>query len=148
MSWRDLLLLYGVVGMACAVAVLRRASPRWGAASLASALLSVPLWPLWAPFALGVPPGSRGPASASRAEGDEAAPLARIERALAEAVDAVAGTPMSDVFSRGVAARIEAEVRRVASRLDELREIEVRTARDARESAQRVTDLVAQGAPE
>ena len=43
---RDLLLLYAFAGVACAIAVVRRGEPAWSAA------LTVPLWPLWAPFAL------------------------------------------------------------------------------------------------
>ncbi|HEY8041123.1 MAG TPA: hypothetical protein VIF15_15055 [Polyangiaceae bacterium] len=147
MSLRDLLLLYCVVGVACAIAVLRRA-PATTARSLASAAATVPLWPLWAPFALASSqPRPRPPRSGDAAPLDGGA-LARIERALAEAVDAVAGTPMSEVFTRAVAARIAAEVGRVAVRLDELRALERRTGLDADASARRLRDLEAQGAPE
>jgi hypothetical protein len=150
MSGRDLLLLYAAIGIACAIAVLRKAAVR-DASTIASAVVTVPLWPLWAPFALATRDGPRRAApSYASPEGDraEGGPLGRIDRALAEAVDAVAGTPMSDAFSKATAARIEAEVRRVASRLEELRALEARTARDAVASARRLQDLAAQGAPE
>src|SRR5260370_11103645 len=141
MSLRDLLLLYAVIGVACAVAVWRRA-PSTTVRVVASAAATVPLWPLWAPFALGVPrPTSRRPPA------DRSA-VARIEHALAEAVDAVAGTPMSDVFSRQVSTRIATEVGRVAARLDELCALAARTGFDAEASARRLRDLEARGAPE
>ena len=141
MSLRDLLILYGVVGIACAIAVLRR-TPAGGARAAASAVATVFVWPLWAPFALGAaaPRATRGaPAGGA---------LARIQRALDEAVSAVAGTPMSDAFSPKVAARIGDEVARVAARLDELSALTAGAGFDAEASAQRLRDLEASGAPE
>ena len=90
MSLRDLLGLYALIGIACAIAVFRRA-PSHGAGALFSALVTVPLWPLWAPFALAPSRAQR----TSRPEND--AIIARVERALADAVAAVADTPMSEV---------------------------------------------------
>jgi hypothetical protein len=144
MSLRDLLVLYGVVGVACAIAVLRRA-PSVGAHAVTSAVATVFVWPLWAPFALGNPP-PRAPA-ARPGQPDHAA-VARIERALAQAVHAVAGTPMSDVFSPKVAARISAEVARVAGRLEELRELTTRAGFDVDASARHLRELEERGAPE
>jgi hypothetical protein len=72
----------------------------------------------------------------------------RIGRALSDAVAAVAGTPISDVFSPKVAARIAAEVSRVASRLDELSALTAQAAFDAQASARHLRDLEARGAPE
>ncbi|HEY3818022.1 MAG TPA: hypothetical protein VGL81_12670 [Polyangiaceae bacterium] len=141
MSLRDLLLLYGIIGLACAIAVLRR-GPATGARAVTSAVATVFIWPLWAPFALGAakpPIPRRGPDSAS---------VGRIDRALADAVAAVAGTPMSEVFSPKTAARIAAEVARVASRLDELSALTTQAAFDAAASAQHLKDLEARGAPE
>lgn len=141
MSLRDLLVLYAVIGLACAIAVLRR-GPATGARAVTSALATVFVWPLWAPFALGAPrpvTPRRGPDSAS---------VGRIDRALAEAVAAVAGTPMSEVFSPKTAARIAAEVARVASRLEELSALTTQAAFDAKASAQHLKDLEARGAPE
>jgi hypothetical protein len=154
---RDLLALYAVVGIACGIAVLRRArstDPR----AVASAVAMVAVWPLWAPFALGtarvaaagppmghpnVPAGTAG-----RGVAPAPGPIARIERALDEAVAAVANTPMSDVFSPKVAARVGAEVVRVAARLDELDALIARAGFDAEASARRMRELEARGAPE
>jgi hypothetical protein len=140
-SLRDLLVLYGVIGIACAIAVLRRA-PATGARAVTSAVATVFVWPLWAPFALGTP----RPAHPPRGAGSGG--VARIERALADAVAAVAGTPMSDVFSPKIAARISAEVARVAARLDELSALTAQAAFDAQASAKHLKDLEARGAPE
>jgi hypothetical protein len=140
-SLRDLLVLYGVIGVACAIAVLRRA-PTTGARAVTSAFATVLVWPLWAPFALGAP----RPAAPRR--GPDSASVGRIDRALAEAVAAVAGTPMSEVFSPKTAARIAAEVARVAARLDELSALTTQAAFDAKASAEHLKDLEARGAPE
>jgi hypothetical protein len=141
-SLRDLLVLYGVVGLACAIAVVR-GSPAGGARALGSALATIFVWPLWAPFALG------GATSRSPHRGTApTAALSRIQRALDEAVSAVAGTPMSEAFSPKVAARIGAEVARVAARLDELSTLTARSGFDADASARRLRELEASGAPE
>jgi len=140
-SLRDLLVLYAVIGVACAIAVLRR-TPATGARAVTSAVATVFVWPLWAPFALGAPGNPAPP------RGPDSASVGRIDRALAEAVAAVAGTPMSEVFSQKTAARIAAEVARVAARLDELSALTTRAAFDAQASAQHLRDLEARGAPE
>lgn len=141
MSLRDLLVLYAVIGVACAIAVLRRA-PTTGAGAVTSALATLFVWPLWAPFALG------GAKPAVSRRGPDAASVGRIDRALTEAVAAVAGTPMSEIFSQKTAARIAAEVARVAARLDELSALTTQAAFDAQASAQHLKDLEARGAPE
>jgi hypothetical protein len=144
-SLRDLLVLYGAVGVACAIAVLRRTTVT-SALSLSSAVATLFVWPLWAPFALGTarPARDRVGASPGAAPGS----LGRIERALGEAVAAVAGTPMSEVFSPKIAARFAAEVARVAARLDELSALTAQAAFDAQASARHIHDLEARGAPE
>ena len=78
MSLRDLLGLYALVGIACAIAVFRRA-PKRSFGAVVSAIATVPLWPLWAPFAL-APSRPR----AARPESD--AVLARVDRALVHTV--------------------------------------------------------------
>jgi hypothetical protein len=95
-SLRDLLVLYGVAGIACAVATVRKA-PITNLRAIGSAVASMLLWPLWAPFALGGATRSYAPSQTSSSV------VARIERALAGAVEAVAGTPMSEMFSPRVA---------------------------------------------
>ncbi len=144
MSLRDFLGLYALVGLACAIAVFRRAqgSSSGSAAAAFSALVTIPLWPLWAPFALG-PTGPRGK---SGPESD--AILARVDRALAESVAAVAGTPMSEVFTQRTAARMKAEVERVAARLAELELLAGRRGFDRAASAKKLEELENSGASE
>jgi hypothetical protein len=144
MNLRDLLALYAVVGVACAIATLRRANSI-RTRSVAAAVAMVAVWPFWAPFALATPP-QRTTRAAPRPPGPGV--LARIERALDEAVAAAADTPMSEVFSPKVAARIGAEAARVAARLEELDTLSARAGFDAEASARRVVELEARGAPE
>jgi hypothetical protein len=139
MSLRDFFGLYALVGLACAIAVFRRAPAR-GAGALFSALVTIPLWPLWAPFAL-APARPRG---ATRPE--NAAILARVDKALADAVAAVAETPMSDVFTQRTAARIAAEVARVAGRLSDLSALAEKSGFDHEASARRLEQLERAGA--
>ena len=155
----DLLVLYGLVGVACAVAILRRERERREKTPRAvwSAAIAIPLWPLWAPFVLGAPPAhgraTGRPRGASRPRAprgaqEESGALARIEHALDEALDAVAGTPMSDVFSREVAERISSEVARLADRMAELTALSARRGLEVDVSAARLHELEARGAPE
>jgi hypothetical protein len=141
MSVRDLLGLYALIGLACAIAVFKRAPVR-GPGALFSALATVALWPLWAPFALS-PSRPRG---ASAPEND--AVVARVRRALDDAVAAVAGSPMSEVFTPRAAARISAEVTQVAGRLADLGALAARSGFDRVASARRVEELEATGATE
>lgn len=140
MSLRDFFALYGLVGLACAIAVFRRAR---GASAFASALVTIPLWPLWAPFAL-APSRARGDEPKRRPE--NAAVMARVERALAEAVAAVAESPMSTVFTERTAARIAAEVSRVAQRLASLDALAQEGSFDRVASAARLEELARSGA--
>jgi hypothetical protein len=154
MSLRDLLVLYGLIGFACAVSVFRKEQARGIALAVGSALATVALWPLWAPFVLATP----RPREQARASGHDesasshAAPAraarARIEYALDEAVKAVAGTSMSQVFSRQVAQRIAAEVAVVAERMGELAALASARGLDREASSARLRDLEARGASE
>ncbi|MGH7296439.1 MAG: hypothetical protein ACRELB_15985 [Polyangiaceae bacterium] len=139
MSLRDLLLLYAAIGVGCAIAVLRR-SPAGGARGVGSAVATFFVWPLWAPFALGAPPPRR-PAGAR-----ETGVARRIERALSEAVESVAGTPMSEVFPARAAARIAEQVEKVAAHLEELSALTSRSGFDAKTSAEHLRDLESRGA--
>ena len=139
MSLRDLLLLYGMIGVACAIGVLLRAKgSRMSVA--ASAAMTIPLWPVWAPFALAVPgrPAARGRSAA----------VTRIDRALAGAVDAVAGSQIADVFSPKIAARIAEEVTHVAARQDELTALASKNGFDVAAAKERLRELEARSAPE
>jgi hypothetical protein len=139
-SLRELCVVYLVVGVACAALVVRKGA--MDASRLASVAATVVMWPLWAPFALGKPAVPRAPSAR------DGGAVARIERALAEAVDAAEGTPMRDVFSRAVAARILAEVARVATRIGELRALAQRAGFDVAASARKLQSLESSGAPE
>jgi hypothetical protein len=142
MKLTELGLLYLVVGAACAVAVFRKERRRGPLAAALSALATVALWPLWAPFVL-VPPHDRKSPSAAGADA-----VARIRRALCESVKAVADTPMNTVFTPTIAHRIEAEVERVAARIAELGAVADGCGGDKVASAERLRDLEAKGAPE
>lgn len=144
MSLRDFFGLYALVGIACAIAVLRRAPTR-GLGALLSALATVPLWPLWAPFALG-PTRARTSRRDGVARPENAAVLARVDRALADAVAAVAETPMSDVFTPRTASRINAEVARVAGRLADLSALAEKSGFDRGASSRRLEELERGGA--
>ena len=124
MSLRDFFAVYALVGLACAIAVFRRTR---GPSAVVSAVVTVPLWPLWAPFAL-APPRARG------------------EQALAGAVAAVADTPMSAIFTERTASRIAAEVARVASRLASLNALAEQGSFDRAASAIRIEELARSGA--
>jgi hypothetical protein len=105
-------------------------------------MATIVVWPLWAPFVLGAA------APKQPVAGTRTGITARIDRVLAEAVEAVAGTPMSDVFSPRIAARIAEQVARVAAHMEELSALVARSGFDARQSAERVRDLESSAAPE
>lgn len=106
----ELLTIYAALGLACAIAIARRGGPSRGRTAL-SAVLAVPLWPLWAPVALAVPPRAQGAAAPG------AAATSSMAAALDAAVAAVAGTPAEALFTCEAAARIGAEVARAEERL-------------------------------
>ena len=124
MSLTDLTALYLIAGLACAVAIYRSA-PAPGLRAVAAAVPAVVLWPLWAPVALtssqrprpAAPAGRAPPAPSSSPVGSAAE---RIEAALAEAVDACAGTALSSLLPRDAVSRIAVEVKRAAARHAEL----------------------------
>ncbi len=155
MNLRDLLILYAVVGVACAIAAWRReAATGWRAASVGSAVATVLVWPLWAPFVLtreaphARPAGAAIPADPPEGEPHESAPLARIRAALEASVKAVEGTSMSEVFSSRVADRIAAEVQVVAGRLAELSALVDSRGLERDRTEARLQALKAEGAPE
>jgi hypothetical protein len=133
----DLFALYFVVGIAAGVAIYARAAVRDGRA-VASAVLAVPLWPLWAPIAL----------TAHRAPPPfmlEGVPR-QIEAALAEALDAVEGSPLENLLSKGAVTNILGEVERAAARCAELDALLARPELDPDLAAQRLTALESEGA--
>lgn len=126
MSLRDLLFLYAVLGIACAVAIYRSSTESRPRAAMAAAL-ALPLWPLWAPIALtssrSRPASSWATDADSRSRGARS-PVSqaatRVESALREGVEACAGTSLESLLPRDAAARIAAEVKRASERHAEL----------------------------
>lgn len=147
MSLRDLLILYAVLGVACAVAIYRSSTESRPRAAMAAAL-ALPLWPLWAPIAL-TSTRSRPTASwasdadsrsrAARSPVSEAA--SRVEAALREGVEACAGTSLESLLPRDAAARIAAEVRRASERHAELTAVLGREGFDVAAAERRVVAL-------
>jgi hypothetical protein len=106
---RDLLVVYLAIGVACAIWIYRK-SPPPAARALASAAVAVPLWPLWAPFAL-----------ERSVDATPLHPLAeRVERALEDAERAALGSSASALLSPAVVTRLRRELRRIGARLSEL----------------------------
>ena len=147
MSLRDLLILYAVLGIACAVAIYRSSTESRPRAAMAAAL-ALPLWPLWAPIAL---TGARSrPTSAWTSDADSRSratrsPVAeaavRVEAALREGVEACAGTSLESLLPRDAAARIAAEVRRASERHAELTTVLCREGFDLAAADRRVVSL-------
>jgi len=134
----DLLALYVVIGFAAGVAIYVRAVPRDGRA-VSSALLAVPLWPLWAPIAL---TAQRSPPALSL----DGVP-GQIEAALAEALAAVEGSPLANLLSKAAVANILTEVHRAAGRCAELDALLARPELDPNLAAQRLAALEREAAP-
>lgn len=149
MSLRDLLILYAVLGVACAVAIYRSSTESRPRAAVAAAL-ALPLWPLWAPIAL-TSSRSRPAASwasavdphARAARSPVSTAAAHVEAALREGVEACAGTSLEALLPRDAAARIAAEVKRAAERHAELTSVLGREGFDLGAAERRVGDLEA-----
>jgi hypothetical protein len=142
MNLRDLLFLYSALGIGCAIASYWRSEPpRYRA--LGTSLVMIPLWPLWAPFAFDDRGSRVTPASSRSKDARE-----RIARALADAVAAVARTPVEALLSRRDAAQIQSDVDRVALRLDELETLVSADRFDLEASALRIATLERAGPAE
>jgi hypothetical protein len=147
MSLRDLLILYAVLGVACAVAIYRSSTESRPRAAVAAAL-ALPLWPLWAPIAL---TSSRSRSTATWASGADlrggsalspvSAAAVHVEAALREGVEACAGTSLESLLPRDAAARIAAEVKRAAARHAELTAVLGRDGFDRDAAERRVAEL-------
>ena len=138
MRFVDLCVLYSVVGIAAGVAIYVRAVPRDGRA-VASAVLAVPLWPLWAPIVL------------SARRGESALVLAGVPReiavALEEALDAVEGSPLTNLLSKAAVTNILEGVERAAARCAELDALLTRPELDPVLAAERLAALEREVAP-
>lgn len=147
MRWLDVAWLYGLVGVACALASLRRdgtRSPR----AIANAALNVLVWPLWAPLTLGehaTPPTTLGASEATRAAMDPrvADAVARIHTALCEAVETARSSPLARVLPASAVERVLGEVARVAARHTALSSMLNAREHDPQFAAERVDALTA-----
>lgn len=136
----DLGLLYFAAGVACAVALYRRAE-RKDRSALVNALTAIPLWPLWAPIAW--------TAKKERPRYDVQASdvVTRIRIALEEGVESVTGSPLERLLNAQSAQNILDEVNRVAARHQELVELLQRDAFDLTSAERKLEQLERQGAP-
>lgn len=143
----ELLLVYLAIGVACALAIARRGGASRSHLAM-SALLAIPLWPLWAPFALASAVGPQSATSSTRAA-QATSPIASaaIARVLDQAVAAVAGSPLAPLFSRDVADRIAAEVARIEARRAALAQIVGEDGAELAASSDALRELEARGGP-
>jgi len=131
MNLADLGVLYGVAG-ALSGAVVYRSQPGRGARRLASALLSVPLWPLWLPVLF----ASQG---AERVVQRSAA--TETEAALLEGHEAVRNTPLEPLLPREAVDRLLRELRRATERYAELSSLLAKKGFDRAAAEERVARL-------
>lgn len=111
MKLAEVALLYLGVGVACAIALFKRAPAR-NKSALLTAILAVPLWPLWAPIAW---TARRAPSPSPGSS-----PEARVREALEEVASSVQGTPLARLVDDQSSREILQEVERLASRREEL----------------------------
>jgi hypothetical protein len=131
----DLLVLYGAAGVASAGVVYRTAPERGRAAAL-SALLTIPLWPLWLPVTLSAhrrPPARRSAGTATR-------------DAIWEAHEAVLGSALEPLLPREAARRMVDEVERASERHRELAELLSQRNFSAHAAQARIDELTSSGA--
>lgn len=128
-------LLYGLAGIACAFVLARR--ERGGAHRATTAVLSLLVWPLWAPVALSREPMTRGAAGSAQK---------RIGLALEEAQSAVRGTQLASLLPEEQVHALRAIVDRAARRIVELEAMVARPALDAASAERRLEALIAGGA--
>ena len=144
-----------MLGIACAVAITRSSSESRPRAAV-SAVLALPLWPLWAPIALTSSRSrlasawtndadswshSRSPSRSHDAQSPVSEAASRVETALREGVEACAGTSLESLLPRDAAARIGAEVKRASARHAELTTVLGREGFDAAAAEKRVAAL-------
>ena len=131
MNLADLGVLYCVSGALSGV-VVYRSQPRRDARALGSALLSVPLWPLWLPVLL----------SSQRAERKaERSAATETEAALLEGHEAVRDTPLEPLLPRSAVDRLLSELRRATERYAELSHLLAKKGFDRKEAEERVARL-------
>ncbi|MBX3184748.1 MAG: hypothetical protein KIT72_04910 [Polyangiaceae bacterium] len=137
MKLAEVILLYLGFGVACAVALHRRA-PAYDRAARLTALLTIPLWPLLAPIAW--------TARRERPSTPPSAPEERIRAALDEVTSSVHGTPLARLIDGESARALLEEVERLASRRHELLALLERDSFDPVLAQQKLDELRASGA--
>lgn len=136
MNLSDLLVLYGAAGVASSAIVYKK-NPERGRSALLSALLALPLWPLWLPVALTAQ--SRPPARPGPATGDTT------RAAIWEAHEAVVGSPLEPLLPREAALRMLQEVERASERHRELVQLLGQRSFSAQAAEQRIEQLTRDG---
>ncbi len=137
MKLAEVILLYLGFGVACAVALFRRAAS-YDRAARVTALLTIPLWPLLAPIAW--------TARRERPPTPEGAPEERIRAALDEVTSTTHGTPLARLIDGDSARALLEEVERLASRRHELHALLGRDSFDPALAAHKLAELRASGA--
>lgn len=132
MTLGDLFVLYAAAGVGSACLVYR-ASPERGRKAAWSALLAVPLWPLWLPVAL----QARRPSESSRPDTSDAT-----RAAIWEAHEAVVGSALEPLLPRDAALRMLEELSHAAERHRELVRLLEKPEFDALAAERRVEQLV------
>lgn len=135
MTLADLLVLYGAAGVVSA-GVVYRAAPKPRKAVLVSALLCVPLWPLWLPVVL----------SAGRSQPERKASRDPTWAAIWEAHEAVLGTALEPLLPREAALRMLQEVEQASVRHAELVALLAQPQYCPERAEQRVASLETDGA--
>jgi len=136
MNLADLGVLYGLAGALSGVVVFR-SQPRRSLRALGSAVLSVPLWPLWLPVLL---------ASAKAEREEQRTASTETEAALLEGHEAVRNTPLEALLPRTAVDRLLRELRRATERYAELTHLLSLKGFDRAAAEERVTRLAQRAA--
>lgn len=136
MTLGDLLVLYGAAGVASA-GVVYRCTPERGRATTFSALLAIPLWPLWLPVTL---------TAQRRASTPTTSAGAATRAAIWEAHEAVVGSALEPLLPRAAALRMVQEVERASSRHHELAQLLAQRSFSPHTAEARIQQLTAGGA--
>jgi len=134
MTLSDLLVLYGAAGVASSAVAYKKSSER-GRSALVSALLALPLWPLWLPVVL----------SAHARPITRPAPSDTTRAAIWEAHEAVVGSALEPLLPREAALRMLQEVERASERHRELVQLLAQRSFSAQAAEQRIEQLTRDG---
>jgi hypothetical protein len=141
MRLADLLVLYGAAGVASA-SVIYKSAPQRAWRALPSALLALPLWPLWLPIVLSARRRPNSAPGASHAgHGADAT-----RQAIWQAHEAVVGGPLEPLLPREAALRMLQEVERAAQRHRELAQLLEQPGFSVGAAQNRIEELTRAGA--